>query len=336
MPEPSPASEDSTTRPSLPDPWAPGRRITLDGPLEPASNETAFGFATALFAILGAFLLFQVIASPVILMAILVAKEGADGLASLGDPEQLLGSFGQEVLLTNALAQWVSFALPTLLLARLHARQITAFLRIRQTTARTLTLSLAGMVAFLPVAQWLAALNQKIPLPDSVRVLDEQSMKLIEQVLQSDFHLVFGLLVMAVTPAICEELIFRGYAQRQFERSVSPAMAIVLSGVLFGLYHLRLSQFLPLAAIGIYLAYLTWRTGSLWPAILAHFANNGVIVVVSQFDEPADTASATVAQGMTMPWYSVVLGLVAFSAVIYLLEASSCPPKQANVRPPGA
>jgi len=142
--------------------------------------------------------------------------------------------------------------------------------------------------------------------------------------------------VMAVTPAICEELIFRGYAQRQFERSVSPAMAIVLSGVLFSLYHLRLSQFLPLAAIGIYLAYLTWRTGSLWPAILAHFANNGVIVVVSQFDAPADTASATVAQGMTMPWYSVVLGLVAFSAVIYLLEASSRPPKQANVRPPGA
>jgi uncharacterized protein len=91
--------------------------------------------------------------------------------------------------------------------------------------------------------------------------------------------------------------------------------------VLFGLYHLRLTQLLPLTAIGLYLAYLTWRTGSIWPAIVAHFVNNGVIVAFSEMSKSPDaSSSATVAEGMDVPTYTVVLGLLAFCGIIYALH----------------
>lgn len=316
------------SRPSMPDPWAPGRRLTLDGPLEPTSNPKIFGLTTASLGILATFILFQLIVSPVVLIGVLFFQLGT-GMASLvNDPEALLSSYGHEVLVTNAISQWLAFAIPALILARLHASKITAFLRVRRTSGLALGLSFAGMVALLPVAQWLAGINQQLPIPESIRLFDEQTMKLVEQVLQSDFGLGFGLMVMAVTPAVCEELIFRGYAQRQFERAVSPAAAIALSGLLFGAYHLRLTQLLPLAVIGLYLAYLTWRTGSLWPAIIAHFANNGIIVASSQMMDMSDEATATVAEGVSVPWYAVVLGIASFAGIIYAFETYVRPPDE--------
>jgi len=313
------ASQATEHAPSITDRWAPGGRITIDGPFEPGSALQTF--VLGLFALLATFIIFQVIVSPVVMVGVLVLTDGPGALSSLGtDMQTVIDTYARELLVTNAISQWLAFAVPTVLLARLHATEIYAFIRLRKTSILANGLALAGMVAFLPVAQFLAGLNRKLPVPEIARQLDEQSMQLIAKVLETDFSLAFGLVMLAVTPAICEELIFRGYAQRQFERVGGAAIAIVLSGVLFGLYHLRLTQLLPLTAIGLYLAYLTWRTGSIWPAIIAHFANNGIIVAFSEMSTTADPSSATVAEGMDVPTYSVVLGLLAFCGIIYALH----------------
>lgn len=130
----------------------------------------------------------------------------------------------------------------------------------------------------------------------------------------------FNLIVLAITPALCEELLFRGYFQRQLERGVGVLWGIALSGVVFGLYHLRLTQVLPLSLLGVYLAYLTWRTGSLWPAIVVHFANNGLAVIVADFIRRREDIDMDVVDGLTVPWYVVVLSIALFSAVVYVLH----------------
>lgn len=304
---------------SIQDPWAAKGRLLVDGPFEPGS--TAQTLLLGLFGLVATFLAFQVIVSPVVMIVLLFVAHGPDAMASLGTNVQaLIDSFARELLITNAISQWLAFAIPALLLARLHASDIYAFIRLRKTSILANGLAFAGMVALLPVAQWLAQFNQQLPVPEALRALDEQSMQLIEKVLESDFGLGFGLIMLAVTPAFCEELIFRGYAQRQFERVGDPAVAIAMSGILFGLYHLRMTQLLPLTAIGLYLAYLTWRTGSLWPAIIAHFANNAIIVAFSTLGPSADSSSATVAEGMNVPWYAVVIGLSAFTGIVYAFQ----------------
>jgi hypothetical protein len=325
------ASEAAPSASTLTDRWAPGGRILVNGPFEPASATQTF--LLGVFALIATFIIFQVIVSPVVMIGILVLTGGTGALSTVGnDMQALIDTYARELLVTNAISQWLAFAIPTLLLARLHASNIYAFIRLRKTSILANGLALAGMVAFLPVAQFLAGVNQKLPIPEFARQLDEQSMQLIAKVLETDFSLAFGLVMLAVTPAICEELIFRGYAQRQFERVGGATVAIVLSGVIFGLYHLRLTQVLPLTAIGLYLAYLTWRTGSIWPAILAHFANNAIIVAFSELSSDADPSSATVAEGMDVPAYSVVLGFLAFCGIIYALHTFVRPDEESGLR----
>jgi hypothetical protein len=126
--------------------------------------------------------------------------------------------------------------------------------------------------------------------------------------------------MLALVPGICEEVLFRGYAQRQFERASGPAGGILLSGVLFGLYHLRPSQVLPLAMLGLYLAYLTWRTGSLWPAVLVHILHNGLAVVLARLVQKRQEYDFETLEQAPMPWYAVLGGFAIFGGVLYVLH----------------
>ena len=306
-------------RPRLPDAWARHGAIRLDGPLEPASSDALFGVLTGLLGIFATFLLINVIIVPAVLTGQIVLVTGSAATSVMGNPEALIDRFAREFFIANSAGQWLGFAAITFVLARLHATNLLGFLRLRRTSGAAVVLATAGMVALLPVAQWLASLNAAIPMPEAVEAYDRQNLRIIEKVLEGDFGLVFNVLMLAVTPAICEELIFRGYAQRQFERA-GPAVGVALSGVLFALYHLRPSQVLPLAAIGLYLAYLTWRTGSLWPAVAAHFANNAFIVFTAFHVERNSTPSSAVAGGSAVPGTAAAAGLVFFCAILYTLH----------------
>ncbi len=318
-PDASSGVETVDAGPSLPDPWAQGGRFRLDGPLEPVSSETAFGWMTAVLAFGAAFIFWQLV-SGVVGAVMIGVGGGADALANPSDLETLIQTFAREFMIANSAGQWLGFAAFALVLARLHARNITDFLRLRSTSLQTAGLSVLGMITLLPVAQWLASINQLVPVPEFMEGLERQRMLLIEQVVAGEFSLAFTLFVVGITPSICEELIFRGYMQRQMERASGALVSIIASGVAFGCFHLSLTQVLPLTVIGLYLAYLTWRTGSIWPAVLAHFANNGTIVVVAYTMSSAEQANASLLEEASVPWYAALVGLLLFAGVLYLLR----------------
>jgi membrane protease YdiL (CAAX protease family) len=60
-------------------------------------------------------------------------------------------------------------------------------------------------------------------------------------------------------------------------------MAVLLSGALFGLYHLQLTNILPLALLGVAMGAITVATGSIIPAMVAHFINNAGAVLLVRF-----------------------------------------------------
>jgi len=87
------------------------------------------------------------------------------------------------------------------------------------------------------------------------------------------------LLAMAVTPAIIEEVIFRGYMQSQ--HTVWPFWGVALfTGFLFGVFHLNPQQFLYAFFMGVVLAYLVHHTRSIRAGILSHFFVNGINIVI--------------------------------------------------------
>ncbi len=99
-----------------------------------------------------------------------------------------------------------------------------------------------------------------------------------------------GLVVLAVLVCvgspIVEELFFRGLLLRSLLGSLArlgprlgPFLSIVVTGLVFGLVHFEALQFLGLAAFGMVLGYLAWRTGRLGPSIVAHMAFNTVTII---------------------------------------------------------
>jgi len=303
------------------DPW--GRRpIPLDGPLERTTIDAkSLGFITGLLGLGAAFLLFQFLVTPVVLVVQLVAAEGGmESLTGMADPEVLFGTYARELIISNSVGQVLALAGSGLLLGRLHSRRLLAYLRLRPVDGRLLLLAGLGVLGLQPVVQWLAEMNQMIPVPEGLRVLDESQVEMIRTVLESDLGLLFNLGALAVVPAVCEELLFRGYAQRQFERAAGAAGGILLSGGLFGLYHLRPSHLLPLVVLGLYLAYLTWRTGSLWPAILVHFVHNGLAVGMAHGAQQRPDVSVESLEALPLPWYAVAGGFVIVVGVLYVLH----------------
>lgn len=289
--------------------------IPLDGVLERQKYPPLF---TAIILLLFAFLLFQLVISPIVIVVGLLAQ----GLP----PDELmeaLGTLVQEritlVLAANTVGQIFGLALPALLIARMHSSRWADFLRLRPTSAYAVGLAFVGLLALTPVVQFLGGVNETLPLPDFLKEFEQSQIDLIERVLLDGDAIWLTLLMLAVTPAICEELLFRGYVQRQSERSLGFVGGILLSGIIFGFYHLRLTQVLPLSTLGIYLAFLTWSTGSLYPAMIVHFANNAFAVALSSFVSSSPDFDPADLEQFEVPWYYIVFGIVMFIPIVVRL-----------------
>lgn len=82
-----------------------------------------------------------------------------------------------------------------------------------------------------------------------------------------------SLLVIAVTPAVCEELVFRGFIQQKYAQQPMIITAIV-NGLFFGIIHLNLHQFTYAFLMGIVFVYMVHITKTVWAAVISHFVIN--------------------------------------------------------------
>ncbi len=301
--------------PSLHDPWDAHGRVPLDGALE--RSKFSPGLLAGIVA-LGAFAIFF-ITSNVAAVAFLFL-DGADFQALQEDYLQGLSDHAGGLLLSNTVGQILGLALPAFAIAWLHSSRWADFLRFRRPDLRLVLLAVAAWIALYPAVNWLGQLNQGMPMPEWLQQWEAQQMALIEQVLMGDLSLGFSLAVMALTPAICEEVLFRGYFQRQVERGTGVAIGIILSGVVFAIFHLRLSQVLPLALLGIFLAYLAWRTGSLWIPVIIHFLNNAYAVSVGFWVRHQEDLALQDVEQLSVPWYLLIGGLIALVIVYIAIE----------------
>ncbi len=103
----------------------------------------------------------------------------------------------------------------------------------------------------------------------------------LSYVMDNGFRYVLGVLVMAVVPAICEELLFRGLIQRGLLKKFNPHIAIILTATMFMLLHGSLQQTIFQFILGVVFGYATYYGKSLVYSIIMHFVNNFVVVTMS-------------------------------------------------------
>jgi sodium transport system permease protein len=90
-------------------------------------------------------------------------------------------------------------------------------------------------------------------------------------------------IVVCICPAICEELLFRGYVLSAFRERYPVWISIIGVGVFFGIYHTSLVRFPTTALFGMALAFIACRTGSIFPGMVVHCLNNSIAIVRMYF-----------------------------------------------------
>lgn len=121
--------------------------------------------------------------------------------------------------------------------------------------------------------------------PQNMAVLEALSEQMF-----SETSFFVNLLVIAVLPALCEEMLFRGFIFNGLrfngnDRKNTYKSAIILSGIMFGMMHLYFIKIIPTAILGIIFAYTVYKTGSIFVAMLLHFINNGIAVVATYYPQ---------------------------------------------------
>jgi len=186
------------------------------------------------------------------------------------------------------------FIIPPLVFAFLVSRFPIPYLSLKRSPAFVSTVAgIAVIIAILPFIHWIAGINEMLTLPDWLSGIEnwmkrseDQAKEMLEIFLGTTTitGLSLNLLMIAVLPAIGEELLFRGVLLRLFrEWTKNPHIAVLISAFLFSALHLQFYGFLPRFILGIVLGYLFVWTRSVWVPILVHFVNNGVAVVAAWY-----------------------------------------------------
>jgi sodium transport system permease protein len=127
------------------------------------------------------------------------------------------------------------------------------------------------------------------------------------------------LLLVAVTPAVCEEVVFRGVLFQGLTREERMWHAVLASALVFGAFHLSgetAIRFLPTAWIGVLMGIVVWRTRSIFCSMLMHFVNNGLAVVVVSRPEVRHLVMSDAGEPN---WWLVALAPLALAAGVWLL-----------------
>jgi len=134
-----------------------------------------------------------------------------------------------------------------------------------------------------------------------------------------------NLIVIAVIPAIGEELTFRGVIQKLLSKWFrNPHWAIFLTAFLFSAMHVQFLSFLPRFFLGMVLGYIYFWTGSIWLSILVHLVNNAVAVVFYNYYYGGQAGDYLEKVGTPETgFYLAIIGAVAGTGLLYLIYKRS-------------
>jgi len=152
-------------------------------------------------------------------------------------------------------------------------------------------ITLALVLCALPLLEFTAVINQNLNLPAALQDLEvwmknseEQAALLTKKLLQMNNlgDLTINLIMIAVIPAIGEELFFRGGLQNILGQWFkNHHAAIWVTAIIFSSIHMQFYGFLPRMLLGVLFGYLLVYSKNMWLPILGHFINNGTAVVMA-------------------------------------------------------
>ncbi|MGH2574406.1 MAG: CPBP family glutamic-type intramembrane protease [Ignavibacteria bacterium] len=187
---------------------------------------------------------------------------------------RIILSFGQFMLILA----------PAIFFTRLQTSQLKDTFRLYSPNTLLLLLSILGIILIQPFLQgymfFQDSLLNNIPFfgdfikkaKEFFELLESAALKIVTAYSFIEFLVV--VFVICITPAICEEVLFRGFVLKNLESFARPSITIFLSGFLFAVYHFQPFNIIPLMVLGIFLGFIVYFSNSIYPAVICHFLNN--------------------------------------------------------------
>lgn len=235
--------------------------------------------SAALLGLAGAFFLYQIVGG---LLTLLVFNFDFKN-----------GSVNSLRLMTMA-GQLLFILLPALIFSKSFYVDVTSFLRVKLPDYREIVLFTFGIIILSLLLQnyiyiqnfYIEELAKQFPFVNSAKTFLDSLNDMVEKS-YGDLLSVSNLLdlflvitVVSVIPALCEEVMFRGYIQRSFEFRMSPVKSALITAIFFGLYHFNPYGLIPLSALGFFFGYAAYKSGSILVPMFLHFVNNFTAVTL--------------------------------------------------------
>ncbi|GGB09439.1 hypothetical protein GCM10011511_36210 [Puia dinghuensis] len=215
------------------------------------------------------------------------------------------------------------FGVPAFLYARLTFADHPLYnLGFRPAEKRNFYL-LAILLLFFsfPLEGWLGIMNKRIALPHWMIQTETDTDRQLTAILEvkKPVDVLINLLVVAVIPAIFEEMFFRGVLQRILIQLIKrPWAGIIATAFIFSFLHFQFEGFLPRMFLGILLGAAFWYSGSLWTTILAHCFYNGIqVVALSYYPTTINNENPSI------PGYATLISLVIVVGLLTAMRSQS-------------
>jgi uncharacterized protein len=225
-------------------------------------------------------------------------------------------------------AQFMFILFPALLLSMLQGNNFKETFRIKKPNTVIFFLSIFGLIIVQPFLQVYMIIQNKIifsipfgtevikQVKDLFDALEQTTLSLVSAHTATEF--IFVVFVIAVTPAICEELLFRGLIFKNIEKISLRKNAIFFTGLVFALFHFHPFNLIPLILLGVYLTFVVYYSESIFTAMACHFINN-FISTYSVFAFGKDNITENNISGIHLLQFGI-LGLASLILFIFLMR----------------
>jgi len=226
--------------------------------------------------------------------------------------------------------------LPALIFSKIFYEDVGHIIRFKYPKIEEIFLFIIGIAVLTPLLQYYLSIQSYLlnewstssSLFHSIRSYLDKLNDMVDQTysnLLSTKSILEGLLVIivvSIVPAICEEVMFRGFIQKSFEFKFKPIWAAVITAIFFGLYHFNPYGLIPLIALGLYFGYAAYMSNSIFVPMSLHFINNFMAVIFYFIFGNDDVINSSINKNFNLSSSLMIFAglLILFFGVIFFIK----------------
>ncbi len=242
----------------------------------------------------------------------------------------------QSLRLMTMAGQILFILLPALVFAKWFYEDVTEIIRFRFPRWEEILLFTLGIVILTPLLQYYLSIQTyfidtwahsshfiysiKTALDKLNDLVDKSYGNLLT--VHSIFSGVIVVIVVALVPAVCEEVMFRGFIQRSFEFKIKPFWAALITAFFFGVYHFNPYELLPLIFLGFYFGFAAYKSNSIFVPMSLHFFNNFTAVIFYFIFGEDDVLNDSLSKNFDLNSSLIILLalIILFGVVLFLIN----------------